>query len=1141
MVGMEMAGNIMVKVFWFQLLLGVAAFAYTPPTGIPDPDWGTTHPIDAVAPTLPASWTSDVAGFYFLEQGGTNTNEGYPGDPRGTVPTLAAGDVLVINGAYDGAATITAIGTDAQPCWVVDYDGDGIFGGGKLTLHPTTEFLIWDGVDFDFTTAGKIEIQDGNNNLCFRNFTATGRGSVSGTSSASADNQAFFVIFNPTAYGGIEHIVIHNNVLTLAGMWQYTSGDPDAHCISMGVRAQDMWILENEFSYTSGNAVQVGAGTTGSTQDTDVCRRVYIGGNTAHHIAQSAFWAKRSDVVIMSENTCHTMRRDTPSNPNSGGFGAQYGPRNLWIIGNTVHNCQTGVQINSNSLSAGATTNDVRIIGNTFYDIRDVAGNSSNNWRSDAYQSGGAAINVWGAADAWIVGNTMDDVDCGILSPTTAKPVHVVNNIITNRNATNGVDIHIDGDNGGLNELNNNIFPDTPYLLYGNSTPVITIAGVNAVNASAANNTDTAPTYVNAGSRDYNLQAGSAGIDEGLTHAVYATYQSAYSLDITRSAPQGAAWDIGAFEYSTTSAWSYVGIPYVTANVPSEIMPAIPDGADIAAFPYDPCTIATPVFSDGASQYYIDSVNGNDGTAGNSGRGSVANPRQTLPNIVTTVDAVWTLSAGDQIFLTDNSKFGDPAINLILNVSGTASDPVWITSVGGGMATFIGDRFWCDGEHLILDTIKWRRDVLGKIRFSWGDEGTGLTFAYGTMRNSMIDGRGSDDVANAAVSGENAEFVCLYNNEMFGFGTWDRQSADNFPKHAIQMTNGAHWWWIIDNEIYHCEGQSIQVNTSNHNNAEYAERPHYVYIAGNEFYENNEPGVACKNNYHTIISSNYFHDFRNEFRAANGTGILPSIDNEGLLSGFEWAIFNTIVNCGVGIRVAGTSAQTINDPLSTNPVQTSGQASYVVGNLMTDCDIGVLMDGRGHNVNLALANGTIDRTWMGEQNIINNTIISNDQGIQMDRANGASGESYTSTVSGNIIYNEADGVAVGKDIDLFLTGDGANVVRSNIVYNAVTAADIDTNHISTNEDNVLDSDPLFTAFGSDYSLTESSPAVDAGTLSPVYALFSSMYGIDITPDLNGDARPNGAAWDAGAYEYSAQTPATTRNRNTAGRTVLSGF
>ncbi|MBI5865309.1 MAG: hypothetical protein HZB38_12530 [Planctomycetes bacterium] len=45
-----------------------------------------------------------------------------------------------------------------------------------------------------------------------------------------------------------------------------------------------------------------------------------------------------------------------------------------------------------------------------------------------------------------------------------------------------------------------------------------------------------------------------------------------------------------------------------------------------------------------------------------------------------------------------------------------------------------------------------------------------------------------------------------------------------------------------------------------------------------------------------------------------------------------------------------------------------------------------------------------------------------------------------------------------------------------------------------------------------------SPAVNAGITHGVYARFQQLYGLSITVDFGGTARPQGGAFDIGAFE-----------------------
>jgi hypothetical protein len=72
-------------------------------------------------------------------------------------------------------------------------------------------------------------------------------------------------------------------------------------------------------------------------------------------------------------------------------------------------------------------------------------------------------------------------------------------------------------------------------------------------------------------------------------------------------------------------------------------------------------------------------------------------------------------------------------------------------------------------------------------------------------------------------------------------------------------------------------------------------------------------------------------------------------------------------------------------------------------------------------------------------------------------------------------------------------------------------------------ENCISDDPLFTdASSDDFSLQASSSAVgsalqDSDLTLDVYALFESLYGLDIRVDINNVARPDTDSWNMGAY------------------------
>jgi hypothetical protein len=224
----------------------------------------------------------------------------------------------------------------------------------------------------------------------------------------------------------------------------------------------------------------------------------------------------------------------------------------MWIIYNTVYNCQSGVAVLSSSLGPGAASTDVYVIGNVFYDIHDENGSVAADWRGNSYSAEGVCVLSW-SQGAWVVGNTFYDYNAGILCPATALTWKISGNIFANRAGTLGTDINV-FDPGGANVISNNLF--TSLYVQNNESAITSLPFLN--NSKGPGNVIGAPAFVNAAASNFALQSGSAGVDAGgsVANAVYALFQQRYGRSIAYDRvgtprPQNGAWDIGAFEYST--------------------------------------------------------------------------------------------------------------------------------------------------------------------------------------------------------------------------------------------------------------------------------------------------------------------------------------------------------------------------------------------------------------------------------------------------------------------------------------------------------------------------------------------------------------------------------------------------------------
>jgi hypothetical protein len=561
-------------------------------------------------------------------------------------------------------------------------------------------------------------------------------------------------------------------------------------------------------------------------------------------------------------------------------------------------------------------------------------------------------------------------------------------------------------------------------------------------------------------------------------------------------------------------AWSYRGIPYPTDNVPGAVMPVLPAGADKPGWPYDPCTIANPTFTGAANQYYVDTVNGNNATAGNGGRGSVELPRQTVPGMS---GETWIFTEGMQVFITGNSTLWGAQTDRVVRVRGTANNPCWIVGVGPGQPNFGGDKFFLNGQHLLIDNVRFvATDGKTRIKVGGGAGNTG-SMDYFTLRNSTVTGIGTAGSGeNAAIGGngsisDSSSFVMFYRNTISNFGKWDRADANGVDRHGIQPTGYTSHWWIVGNEIFHMEGDSVQVNTSGSTQGIYAQRPHYIYIAGNEMYENYEQSVDNKNCFHVIISENQIYNLRNQYKPANSVAFILTNDGEGWLSGYQWGIYNSIDNVGTGFKIAATAASILDLTVSP-PVQVAGEKTYVVGNVITNSTGGIYFDARSTS-----PDGTNPpvKTWVGEVWAVDNSIHVSGTGIYQNRISQSAGEFATYTVSGNLIYRQS----AGDDITMSNSGLELNTinVRRNLGYSPAGAVTFTSKGgaYDSKVGNLESTNPLLIDVPNNMGLGVGSPAIDANEESPVYQLFEKMYGIKIAPKMTG------SSYDLGAYEAPA--------------------
>jgi hypothetical protein len=167
--------------------------------------------------------------------------------------------------------------------------------------------------------------------------------------------------------------------------------------------------------------------------------------------------------------------------------------------------------------------------------------------------------------------------------------------------------------------------------------------------------------------------------------------------------------------------------------------------------------------------------------------------------------------------------------------------------------------------------------------------------------------------------------------------------------------------------------------------------------------------------------------------------------------------------------------------------------------------------------------------------IVNNRIYDSQVGI--------SSTSLTTACDGKQVINRIVGNVIQGSLGAAIQGWGTGKVTqiaNNTIYQAGSAGIDITNPASGSfaENNIiygtggivvegtlsqrnnLTQNPMFVNAGAgDFHLASGSPAIDKGIVSSVFSGFQTVYGVSIAYDRDGRARPQGSAWDIGAYEY----------------------
>lgn len=468
--------------------------------------------------------------------------------------------------------------------------------------------------------------------------------------------------------------------------------------------------------------------------------------------------------------------------------------------------------------------------------------------------------------------------------------------------------------------------------------------------------------------------------------------------------------------------------------------------------------------------YYVDASHSSATDSGNA-FGTPGRPRRTVPE---------RLAAGDVVELS-----GQYTTPLEIAAEGTAASPVFIRGGAGARST----RPWTvRGTHLVIDNVS--------IAVSGGTR-PALLIVGPSRRVAFRDGEVTGDLTSGGLAvaggddGSSAEDIVILGNRIHRNGNWEARSDQDI--HGIRVAARVARLWVVDNELSYNSGDGIQISAGSR-----ALQPtvRHVYVARNTAHHNKQMGFWSKQAVDVVFSQNLSYAHR------------PSGSSFGAGLGFQyaperiWFLYNHVHDCTFGIGAASDSELG------------SGTQSFVIGNVLHD-----IRPLEREPTTSAWAPAGIMLAGGLERVVANNTLHDVVAGIQCP---GPGAVHIVNNLVSQI--RDPDGAHVYVE-------DASTAGRSTLAHNLFSPpARIRWGGYATHGlpdfqarfapqgRGCLEADPQFLQPGEEFQLSAGSPAVDSGILDAAYELYRRLYGVDIARDAVGTPRPQGAAFDMGAYE-----------------------
>jgi hypothetical protein len=488
----------------------------------------------------------------------------------------------------------------------------------------------------------------------------------------------------------------------------------------------------------------------------------------------------------------------------------------------------------------------------------------------------------------------------------------------------------------------------------------------------------------------------------------------------------------------------------------------------------------TEVTDDVTFTHWVD----NSGTCSDSGgrAGTPADPRCTIPT---------TFPAGSIVQIR-GTLYNNAGANKTWTCQGTVSEPVFVhgPSTGTKPEVFNTGRITLTGSYCIIEYLNFN-----KGRFI----GNLVSDNHLVIRHTDVH----DQLLGGCVAMIGSDLV-----------VWDNHlhHCQGNDKHGVNFGLGSVRVWVLDNHIHHNGGDGVQFL---HNGS--ANPPQFAYVGRNIFHSDRENCIDIKWARHVVISQNTCYAYRgappdvgftfDDGTTGSGTIYTSGSDGTAIAIGSDggptdaWVIYNTVYDAEIGIRHE-ESCLTAGCSESTAPL-------YIVGNVvydaLSDCFAAEKVNGNGYflynTCDDAARDGFHWNFGAPKELHFENNIFSNVAGKSLNVP--SAGLHANSTAANNLFFPSPATLTWGSKDTVALTTDDLALFPGG-----------PNNHIG---------DPRYVnAPQHDYGIGQGSAAIDVATetLATLNVLFQTTYGVGVTILLDhaGHVRPQGAAFDIGAFE-----------------------